>query len=331
MNGIETALITLDLRESFEVGLRSVAYDLAVEPERLTGCHPQIIVPRTSQPPLVFASVLGAGLGNVLIDFAQEGAPAVPAFDGQYMHGYCSFEGGVLGFDDNGQVMYHDAGRPPRPIVVTNPFEPTRRLSPAYRLIAQGGQIAVPLRDGVDADLAVLNVDLEVGRGQWIPFSNGRHSLALDPSDFPANLGKPVFFDRAIIRNAEIIVHSLGQFGHPRTGYCYAVLAQVGARGDVKKRIFWQDYNGLDDDKKRGFKGEFTQSCDYFIATGCYRPTDIWKGKTVAINLETGQALPFKLPKDYSDVTLIDHIDGDWWGTRTAPDGAMQVLVFDAN
>ena len=323
-------MITLGLRDCFEVGLASVAYDTGRPPALLTGCHAQIVVPRPGGSPLVFASLIGSGPGHVLIDFSQDGAPAAPAFDGQYMQGFCSFEGGILAFDDTGHVAYHEAGQRPRRIVVDNPFEPARRLLPAYRLIAEGGRVAVPLRDGVDAALAVLNVGLHDGHAQWIAFGDGPISLVLDPPDFPANFGKSVYFERAIIRNGEIIVHSQGQFGQPRTGYRFAVVARIGTCGGVTKRIFWQDYNAFQDEKKRGFIGEFTQSRDYFIAKGCYRSTDIWKGKTVAIELETGEAVPFKLPKGHTDVRIIDHIDGQWWGTRTGPDGAMQVMVFDA-
>ena len=237
---------------------------------------------------------------------------------------------GILGFQDNGDVAYHGAGQSPRRIAIDNPFEPSRKLSPAYRLIAEGGSAAVPLRESTTAEFAVLNLDLHEGRARLIAFAGGGNSLALDPSAFPSNLGKPVYFERAIIRNGEIIIHSQGQFGQPRAGYRFAAIAQIGARGAVTKRTFWQDYNELKDEKKHGFTGEFTQSRDYFIAKGCYRPTDIWKGKPVAIDLETGEAMPFMLPKGYTDTTIIDHIEGQWWGTHTTPEGAMQVLVFDA-
>lgn len=192
-------------------------------------------------------------------------------------------------------------------------------------------RIAVPLRNSTDAELAVLKVDLDQGAASWEHLGADQRASTLRTSDFPANMGKAVYFDRAILRDNQVILQSVGQFGQPRTGYRFGVIAQIDTHGAVKRQIYWQDYTDMPDEKKRGFKGDFTQSGDYFLAKGCYRPTDPWKGRTAAIDLTTGFAAPFKLPKGHADVTIIDHIDGQWWGTRTGPEGAMQVIVFAAD
>lgn len=322
-------MISLTLRDCFEVGRKSVAFDIDVPVDTITAVAALNIVARDGAAPLVLASATGGGGGNLLIDFSHQGAPAVRAFDGAFMRGFCSLADGFLGFADDGAILHHVFDTAPKLLNITDPLKMTGKHVPAFRMIADGTRILVPLRDNVDAALSVLDVDLKQSSAAWAAV--GPHSFSLNPADFPNNHGRRIFFDRAVMRDGQIILHSRGEFGQPRMGYRFSVIAQVDPNGSVLRRIVWQDYTEAQDEKKRGFTGDFTQSRAFFLAKGCYRPTDIWGGKTVAIDLETGDAMPFKLPRGLSDVTLLDHINGQWWGTRTTPDGAVQVLGFDAN
>ena len=202
---------------------------------------------------------LGGTSGNVLIDLSKDGNPAVRAFGGHDMHGFCALAGGVLGLSDAGQIALHAFGEAPRDLTVTGRDHETRRLTPALRLIADGMRIAVPLRNSTDAELAVLKVDLDQGAASWEQLGIDQRAVTLRTSDFPANMGKAVYFDRAVLRDNQVIVQSVGQFGQPRTGYRFGAIVQIDTRGAVVTRqIYWQDYTDMPDEKKRGFKGDFT-------------------------------------------------------------------------
>ena len=124
-------MINLSLRDVFHVALSSIAYDLEQSVEMLTGCRAQLIVPQKDGPPVVFATTLGGTSCNVLIDLSKDGSPAVQAFDGRYLHGFCALAGGVLGLNDTGQVAFHAFGAAPCELTVTGRDHETRRLTPA--------------------------------------------------------------------------------------------------------------------------------------------------------------------------------------------------------
>lgn len=120
-------MINLCLRDVFHIALPSIAYDLEQPVETLTGCRAQLIVPQKDGPPVVVATTLGGTSGNALIDLSKDGNPAVRAFGGRDMHGFCALAGGVLGLSDAGQIALHAFGEAPRDLTVTGRDHETTR------------------------------------------------------------------------------------------------------------------------------------------------------------------------------------------------------------
>ena len=260
----------------------------------------------------------------------------------------CAMDDGVLMLHSTSDIVFvpHDQAAPPQRLTITRDIKsdrekqfPNLRLKPAFEthLIAQGNIVPVPLQaGGLESFIAYLHVDTAKACAKWstTPKASDQGLLAslfsgvkptpspiaqvdlvqLQGADFPKTfLQGPPYFNQVILQGPRSVVFSKGVQGQPRDGLPFGSIAEITAKGALRRQIYLEDYSRTPGMKKYGFDGHFTTSGQYFVRRPIYAARDICRGKPALVDLETGEIAKIKLPKEISTAFVQDHLGSVFW------------------
>lgn len=173
--------------------------------------------------------------------------------------------------------------------------------------------VIIPFRIGF------LNVTTDPLGAAWVPWPDDPKSGIMDRLRLLARFQTPL--NALTVKNtlpscAVVYDGAPYVFSHPgwiNRGYNNASLNKMRPNGRIEKRLYFEDFYDVPDNKKRGRNALFSSCGRYCCLESTYQSTDPWKGKQKFFDLQENDLFSFELPRGYTKYRFVDHNGGYFW------------------